>query len=224
MCGVLLFLVSVHIASVYIFAVRRFSITYDPAFSTALCNEIELYVGSKEKRALGFNQLDKDLQRAFPCISAIRCQCNSNGEAFLHVQAVQPLIKLNDKQIVTALNDVVPLYYYVASEVQHLPHLRVAMQDCEKHLSQTVFDYMRCLDADDVKHMLLSWKDSNEIQIAFDNQNVQLLCNAQTVPNRSIVTRCAEIAHEIHLKSPSVTSCIADVRFDNQIVISKIKS
>lgn len=213
-----------HVASIYIFAVHRFAITYDPLLSEQAADDIDLYVNNCCKYGLNFEQLDKDLQQTFACIASITCHANPNGVAELTVQAVPPMMKLNEAHAVTVNNDIVPLNYYDHVVTAALNTLRITLQHDEKHVPQIAFDYVQTINEASLNPMTLTWKHNNEIHISCDDQSVQCICNAYITPNKDLLDRCTRIAHEVSMKLPSATSLLADVRFNDQIVISKIKS
>lgn len=223
-CSVLFFLVGVHVLSVYIFAIHKFAITYDPLLSAQASYDIDRYVNNRCRYGLQFEQLDDDLRKTFACIAGIAALCRPDGVVELAVQAVAPIMKLNEVYAVTLNNDVVPLDYYTQQSTQELVMLRIALQDNQKHLPQIAFDYVQKINESFANSTTVVWKHSNEIHISYDDHNVQCICNAYITPDEHLLDRCVHIAHEINMKSPSVLPLLADIRFNDQIVISRVAS
>lgn len=213
-----------HVLSVYIFAVHKFSITFDPLFSQQTSQKIDHYVKNYCGSGLHFEQLDNDLRQAFSCIAGIIAVHRPDGIVDMQVQAAVPVMKLNEIYAVTLNNEIVPLDYYNQQATQNLVMLRIELADNQEHVPQIAFDYVQKINESCLRPTTLVWKHKHEIHISYRDYNVQCICNAYITPDERMLDRCMHIAQEINMKSPSTLPLLADVRFNDQIVISRVTS
>lgn len=219
----LLFLVCVHIASVYVFAVHTFSVAYAPLFTVQARNDINRYIEQKGLYKLHPDKLARLLKRDFPIVCSVESEYGPDGKAMLFVQAAQPFLSIKGEDIITYDNYVVPSFYYDKSALALLPTIECSLELQDGRLPEHIFSYLKKIDADLIKGSQIVWRHANEIKITLKDLQVQLLCNEQSVINKGLLDYCTAIAHEIKAQSFCVQSILADVRFADQIIVSKIK-
>lgn len=222
-CAALLFLVCIHVVSVYVFAVHRFSISYDPIITAQARDDIDHYIQEKELYKLPSGQLDRSLKAAFPSISSITCRRRPDNVLELSLKAAEPHIVVGDDYLVTVDNYLVPYAYYEKEETGSLPIMQGISEMQDQRLPSHIFAYVQKLDRALLKEATILWKHSNEILITMKEPRLKLICNEYIIPTKELLDCCATIAHEIKAQSSSVQSLLADVRFADQIIVSKIK-
>lgn len=223
-CAALLFLVCIHVASVYVFAVHRFSVAYEPVFTAQARNDINRYIEQEKLYKLPSDQLVKSLRNTFPIIDSVRVDHRPDGMIMLQLKADKPFLSMSGDYLITAQNYAVPSCYYDKEVVAFLPKIECSLGLQDGRLPESIFSYIKKIDADLIKDSKIAWKHANEIKIDVKDLQIQFVCNEQSVINKKILDYCATIAQEIKTQSSSTQSILADVRFADQIIISKVKS
>lgn len=222
-CAALLFLVCIHVASVYVFAVHKFSVAYEPIFTVQARNDINRYIEHEQLYKLPPHQLTKALQSAFHVVDSVHSEQRPDGMIILALQATQPFLSINKDYLITADNHVVPSCYYQTAAIVLLPKIEISLELQDGRLPEHIFSYIKKIDADLIKGSKIAWKHENEIKIDLKDLQIQFVCNEQSVITKQILDYCATIAQEIKTQSSSTQSILADVRFADQIIVSKVK-
>lgn len=220
----LLFLVCIHVVSVYVFAVHTFSVAYEPIFTAQARNDINRYIEQKELYKLPPDQLTKSLKVVFPVVDSVKTEHRPDGKIILLLQAAQPFLSMKGESVITVDNYVVPSYYYDKSALALLPKIEFSLELQDGRLPEHIFSYMRKIDADLIKGSNIAWNHANEIRISLKDLQIQFVCNEQSVINKRLLDYCTTIAQEIKTQSSCSQSILADVRFADQIIVSKVKS
>ena len=221
--GALSFLVCVHLASIYVFAVHKFSVSYDELLTVQAITDIQQYLKDTDIHKLAPHQCAHELQAKFACIQSVTCRYKPNGTVEIVLKACDPFVRLEDDRLVTVQNAIVPVDYYIPASVEQLPILQIVLQDDEYQLPYEVFTYLQQLDVAWLKGATVAWKHRNEIHLALTDPLLQLLCNEQVVPSQELLDHCIAIAHEKAKQTAPAYRMLADVRYADQIIVSKIK-
>jgi hypothetical protein len=233
-CSALVFLVSIHIASIYVFAVHRFSVAYDMHLSQKAQDEISAYIQSthmyiNEKPS----KIAQLLQEAFPFISHVSCWYKPS---FVHieVEAHRPCLQLTHEQIqshvitaqqvVTHNNYCVLADYFESYCYEGMPKLCIALDNQDNRLPADVFAYLTSIDPSLIKKSSIVWRHRHEIAFDLYQQPARLLCNYDNNITQSLLDSCDNIAQELINKPIYAKGFCADVRFEDRIIISKLKS
>ncbi len=219
----LLFLVCIHIASVYIFAVHRFSVAYPPIFTVQARNDINRYIEQKELYKFHPDKLAGSLKNDFPVVCSVTSEYRPDGMVMLFIQGAQPFLSIKGERVITSDNYAVPSSYYDKASLALLPTVEGLLELQDGRLPEHVFNYFKKIDADLIKGSQIAWKHENEVRISLKELQIEFVCNEQSVINQRLLDYCTTIAQEIKAQSSCMQSILADVRFADQIIISKIK-
>lgn len=222
-CLALIFLISVHLASVYFFAAHQFQISYDPLISSQTASDITTYINNYPITSLSFKQLEQSLQKDFACVASIQASAQPHGIIKVYVDAIKPLCVVDDKNIITAHNSIINADFYSPDITQRLPALQISLQTDQKRLPSETFAYLASLYSFNIPHMEIIWKQPHDVQIHLLTENIKIRCNAYTTPDQQFFDRCIQIAREHQQPCIQAKKVLADIRFDNQVIISKIK-
>ncbi len=229
LASILVFLVGIHIASVYVFAVHRFSISYDPLLSSkaeqkidAYMRETALYSSSKPL------EIAQQLQEAFPFVSSVTCRYTP-GWAHISLRVYAPSFRLNSDEIgrdmiVTQNNHYVPADYFEPYVCAKKPNLRIITENVDKQLPADVFAYLASIDQELLAQSSVEWRHRNEIVFQLAQLPVRLICNYQHKVTQELLEQCDGIVAEVAQKPLFKFGISADVRFDDRIIVSKLKS
>jgi len=223
MFGFLSALVCIHIISVYIFAVHKFSIVYDAILSDKARKDIHQYLKDSKAYAMSSDTFADMLQSSFACVGAISCRYKPNGTAEIIIQADNPCMALEHDRVVTTKNYIVRADYYIPEALLLMPLIKVSLLPDAHRLPDDVFCYIQNIDPLWLAHTTILWDHYNEIHMLFAQHKLELLCSSRMVPDQKLLDDCLAIVHEMH-DIASDHTILADVRFADQIIISQIKS
>lgn len=221
--GFLGLLVCVHVISVYIFAVHKFSVIYDANLSDKARKDMHQYLKVSKAYAMPSDTFADMLQSSFTCIGAISCRYKPNGTVEIIIQADKPCMALEHDRVVTTKNYIVPADYYIPEVLAAMPLIKVFLLPDAHRLPNDVFCYIRNINTLWLAHSTISWKHYNEIHMVFAQHKLQLLCSNRKVPDQKLLDDCLAIVHKTHDMS-SEHDMLADVRFADQIIISQVKN
>lgn len=221
-CLIITLSIIVYLISIYICAVHQFVITYDVQFAAKIQQNISAYIRQYPIRAFSFKQLEQSLQKTFECIASIQGSIQPDGIIAVHVTIVEPLYILNNERILTANNTIIAADCYACDSIKKLPALSISLHDQQKQLPHQVFSYVATLCTFNLPNMAVFWKEHHDIHVNLCANSIKLRCNAYITPARELFDRCVQLAKE-HSQSFMQARILADMRFDNQIIISKIK-
>lgn len=223
MCAAIIFLIGVHVLSVYVFAVHRFTVSYDDVISAKAQEVVEDYIKlSRLYEESSPERIAHQLQKQFPFIREIVCAYEPSG-LHLRLKTYKPFMQLSQGEIITVNNARVPIDYYMRSAFFELPVLHVALADKEA-LPDDMFAYLFSLDGALIKKGEIRWKHTNEILCQIYGQPMRLVCNYQKKPTRDVVDQCMHIARELKDRPMLAKEFSADIRFADRIVVAKLRN
>ena len=222
MCAAMLFLIGVHLASVYVFAVHRFTVSYDAALSENAQSAVEEYIRiSRLYESASPEQITQELQSKFPFIHQVTCSYAPSG-LHLNIKSYRPFVQLATGHVVTANNYCFPKDYFIRSKSIGLPILHAALAQREQ-LPADMFAYLQSIEKDLLKGAVIRWNHVNEITCEIAGQPMQLVCNYQKKPTRAVLESCRVIAQDLKKQPLLAKGFCADMRFDDRIVVAKLR-
>lgn len=223
LCAAMLFLVGVHVLSVYVFAVHRFTVSYDTALSEKAQDAVEDYIRlSRLYEVTSPEQVVQQLQTQFPFIRQVACAYNPLG-LHLQVKVYRPFVQLPKGEAVTANNCRVPSDYFTQSRYAGLPMLHVTLAERER-LPDDMFAYLASVEPSLLAGGVVRWRHNNEIVCELPGQPIRLICNYQKKPTREVLESCHVIAQDLKNQPTLAKGFCADVRFDGRIVVAKLRN
>lgn len=222
-CAGIIFLISVHVASVYIFAVHRFTVSYDPTVSEKAQAHIEDFIQLSTVYAVASPlKVVQQLQEQFPFIQKVNCSYTPSG-LHLFIKTYHPCIKLEHNELVTTNNYRVPADYFTSSALENLPVLYASLNDSNR-LPEEMFAYVTAIDPDLLKGGAVRWHHTNEIVCFLHGQPMNFVCNYQTRPTQKIIRQCLDIKQDLKDRPGLAQKFSADVRFADRIIVAKIRN
>lgn len=220
-CFALAIFVGMHLLSVYIFAVHRFVISYDKQISTGTQSDITAYINTYPTHSLSFAQLEQSLQQKFACITAMQAQALPDGIIKLHIHTLKPLYRCNDTFVLTAANSIIKADYY--NDINQLPTLHIPLTDNQQKLSKQTFAYLTALQQLTPQQDAVFFKQPHDIHVTLQDQYLKIKCHEYATLTQDTLNQCIQIAKEQRARWPHTKKILADIRFDNLIIVSKIK-
>ncbi len=229
LASVLAFLVSIHVASVYVFAVHRFSVFYDPLLSSKAEQKIDAFIRETALYSLRKpSEIAQRLQEEFPFISCVTCRYRPEC-VHISLQAYSPSFQLNSDEIgcdmiVMQNNWYVPADYFETYVYAQKPNLKIITENTDEQLPSDVFAYLASIDQTLLTQGSVDWRHRNEIVFQLAHMPVRLICNYRHKVTQQLLEQCGQIVAEVVQKPLFKSGISADVRFDDRIIVSKLKS
>lgn len=223
MCGAIIFLIAVHMATVYLFAVHRFTVSYDgEALTEKAEQEIEHFV---QDSALYKDQVQKiiaSLKSAFPFIKHVTC---SYVPYRMHIaMTVYPLLaRIGDDSVLTQNNVCVAGEYYNASLQLDLPVLH-AVDIQQGKIDPGLFAYLSCLDHDLIKRAQIYCRSEHEVIFDLFEKPMRLISNYKNKPTERMVDYCMRIAKDKGDDGATKPRFTADIRFADRIIVAGLRN
>ncbi len=218
----LLMLLIVRKAVLALIAVHAISLTIDPLISDQAQQLIATRLQADDGyKTMSAAKLDQAVRAQFPFITMVACSYLPHGILHLELEAAEPSIVLTDGRLVTEQNVVVPQAYYLPEAYEGCPELEIALGYDEHELSDEAFRFFMKMDPAIACTCSCTWHHQYDIACVIDNA-VHLRCAKDTVPNKTLLERCNSIAQEMSQNKLYKAGWLADVRFADQIIISKL--
>jgi hypothetical protein len=205
----------------HIFTICQHTLIFDPLFSSEMQEEIRVFI---EKKIVSPEALCMALKNQFPTIKDIVCQHKQYKKIVLTMHACKPLFLLNDSQVLLENGIVEKKFWFSDESLQSLynitnkvAELRSRCHDASIHWleenSDSVFEYFK-VELIDPTTIVLSDKQAVDFQV---------FCNEQTKVSQEIFKTCFSLKDELKKTVPQKKgqqqSWIADLRFNNQIIL-----
>ena len=167
--------------------------------------------------------LVKHLPERFSCIKSIDIQPLPYNAAKLIISAKEPLVAINNKHILTKSGTLLSCGNYDEKTRESLTS--IAMAEAEMHnITPVMLQALSyCIDSKLTKSYNIEWLHEHELRL-YDKNNkyVAIVCDSASLPNEKQLSQCTELIKEKITQKPNA-QWKADVRFDDQIIISMDK-
>lgn len=205
--------------------IRYVTFSFDPLLSRAACAAIKYQVALCESN--GSYNPQSIIATIPPCFSAIKTidmQQFPQHMALITVKAFEPIVRINDDQLLIENLGIITADYYTAYKIESLQKITATsplpyqisssiMAAIKQCISEKVFD---CYTF----HML-----NEHTWYLGDTQDpfFTLCCNAGAIPSNGARLTYDRLKKQIQKKKPTKAKWIADVRFHDQIILSMDK-
>jgi hypothetical protein len=222
MCAAMLFLVAVHILSIYVFAVHQFTLSYDDALSEKAHHVVEEYVRSShlyERRSPEL--VSQTLLEAFPFIKQVACAYTPTG-LHIDIKAHDVCLQLDDGRCVTKNNRCIPAEYIVQSQLVHLPLVHAPVAPKAQLLPEEMFNFLTAIEPSLLQKADIDYKHNYEIICRLHKAPFRIISNHQKMLTQEQFDLCCAVAQDVENQADYAVSS-ADIRFDGRIVVAKLR-
>ena len=217
----LFLLVTVHVASVYLFAVHRFTVIADHRLSSTAVEHIEAFLSSTDEHtSLSMQALAQKLKQHFGFLETVSCCQRADGIVEVIVEQAAPFMLLNNGTMaLTKHNRIVSPQVYAAIKKEKLAICNVPLLSNEQQLPHDAFAYLRAIEKEILPGSTIDWQHRHTISFHPAGHTIELICNQEIKPSSQLLDHCHHILSESNWQGLR-----ADARFDQQIIISKLTS
>ena len=205
-------------------AIQYVSYHYDPQLSVTIRNAIEKQIALIEFD--GFYQAEtilKEIQRLFPHVASVSVRTLPYHAAEIEISGHSPVLKINDSFILTEQQSIIPKEYYACYAVDTLPDVQFNLRQFavsdemmtafHKAIKERLFD-----------HFMVQVNREHEWHL-LDKQDpaFTVCCNASSLPLGMLKETYRALKNRAQQKGSLKTAWMADLRFNQQIVLSRSK-
>jgi uncharacterized protein YcfL len=196
----------------------------DEALSENASKEIQSYVHMlRMNGSYNPGALVDHLPERFNCIAQIESQLLPHNTAKLTITTHAPLACISADQVITVDGVILSQQVFTEKLIKELDRVELAgALDSEKIpvFVKTVAD---SIQADLFKSYRMTWVDEHTICLTDKNHpQITIVCSNEKLPDLSMQKKCADLVHDKMLQKPDA-QWKADIRFDDQIIISMDK-
>lgn len=206
-------------------AVTSYDVQVDAAFSPSFAQTITSFVRAQtDGRLLFMPHLAQVIQEQFPAVETIEITRNACGNVEVLIKGSSPRVVVNQEKAFTD-GKLLPTFQFSQDWLAGRAQVSVSSALCTESLDPVLAHCLAQIDIDllhtynvTINDIFESWLHDKQ------HHNFSIRFNAATLPKNSVVAQCQAIKNEL-LASGALTKkpqkkWIADVRFDNQIVVS----
>ncbi len=198
---------------------------YDSQISTDLRRTIEKQVALLEVD--GRYQIDSilhELTRLFPHIKQIDIKVLPYNMAEIEIAGFDPVIRVNNTHVLTQERSIIPIHYYACYAIECLPKMQMSLIVPDRVSDEVMNAIKQSIKEYTFEHFSVSLFSEQEWYLQNKkNPLVTICCNPSTIPMGSMQKRCYELIETVKKKSSPKAAWVADVRFNHQIVLSRLK-
>ncbi len=160
------------------------------------------------------------LPQEFPCIKSISVRHLPYHVAQVAVAAHDPVIRINDDCVLTEKQTIISNSYYALFVINELPELSVAAPVPSTVSEQIMLAIKRCMKESVFEQYALSFVGEHEWYLCDKNDpSFTLVCDTETFPIQDRIATYQRVKKKIKNRV-NAKKWMADVRFDNQIILS----
>ncbi len=169
-------------------------------------------------------QLFTGLSKQFPFVTSLKACYRVPGIIHLDMRNVDLMATINQKYVIAEDGRIFSKEYFSSHYVASLPNITVRDMDVnDTHLSSALQKFVRYFPSALYEQFLITWVHETEIWLENkQQQNFAFLCSTERIPDKRLL-ECSEIiqknAVQKEMFKKKSVRLIADIRFDNQIIV-----
>ncbi len=206
-------------------AVRYVAFAFDSQLSVAACHAIEQWSSLFEVDGMyNVPAMLEHMALSFPVIKSVECTHFPPHVALIAITAFEPLVRINEDRLLIENQSLCAADYYAIYKNNSLQKITVAaplassvsasiMNAMKECLAEKIFDHYTVYLAHEHAWYLHDGEDAL----------FTLCCDAASLPIDNLKTAYIRLKNEIKKRGPAQVKWIADMRFHDQIILSRDK-
>jgi hypothetical protein len=225
--AMLLFLIVLHTGAVYLFAVHKVVTTGDQLASNEGMSAFKAYLEdpTQYQQQSPF-RLAHAMHREFGYIRNITIRKTPDHTMYAHIYLQDPWIDLVQQDYVLMQNaTAMPKKYLQYAQLHGITQLDTTLADPETAaVSPQLIATLQEIDREIIANSYITCNHLHEIRIRMKKENMELVCNRNHLPDKMTMDRCKKIKAELEAVDRYPEGICADIRFSNQIIVSKAQA
>jgi len=210
----------------FLFMPRGYTLTTDIILAKTTKNQIDTFIAQKiNYKEENLNSIAKALHNRFLYIKSVNISRLATQALDINIHTYNPLFIVNDNHILLESGMCEPKNTFDANSIASLERITIhASAIIDNHVDSTCYRCLTTLSPHIIKMYNLIWISACEIWLKNKKQQrFALLCNTNTIHDGHKITLGTSLKNEIVSKKAfnynTMKTWVADIRFDNQIVI-----
>lgn len=202
---------------------RFFVCEIDPVLSDATKKEIQQFV-----QPLGqvcAQNVCNQLQEQFLCIKSTSYQLLADNSVQLNIIAYDPCCIVNQSHVLLDNDCIVSKDFFAEVITQNLSCVYMDSEEIANYEQTKLLSaFLQKITPEIIENYSIEWRDECMISLTDKQQKkFVIVCQADQAPDASMCIQCDQVKHELNEKGVfshrTKTNWIADVRFENQIIV-----
>jgi len=208
-----------------LFTPTRFTISSNNILSASTLETINTFIDQKtDYTDKSIKSLAAQLKTTFPFIKEVAITQLPKTLA-IHMNINKPLFVINNDLILLESGTLESLNLFKPDVFESLPSASIHKSSYhDKNLSQSCYNCLTSISRHLLDSYQLNWNNEQEVWLNDKKQpRFIILCNLQSIEDQKKLKFCSTLKNEIVRKKEfshnKLNTWIADIRFDNQIII-----
>lgn len=205
--------------------VRYISYSFDPYLSAHVRSAIEKQVALLEyEGTYQVSAIMHELLRLFPEIEQIDIRSLPYNLAEIAVSASDPIVNINNSHVLTEKQSIIPASYYAQYVLDRLPRIHASELLAESVSNEVMAAIKRSIKEHIFDRFSVTIESDQLWQLQDKSDPLMTIaCNASCLPIGAMRDVYSQLKKLVKKKSITKTAWMADVRFNQQIVLSRYK-
>lgn len=209
-----------------LFTPRGYNLTADTILSQTTKDQVNSFIAQEINcKKTAAHSIATKLKHQFPYIQSIDISRLATQTVHIKIHTYNPLFIVNGNQILLESGICEPKNRFSENSIASLATINInSSAIIDNHLNQSCYTCLAKLSPHILKTYTLNWINACEIWLKNKKQpRFALLCDTNTIHDEHKITLGTSLEHEIVSKKAfnynTIKIWVADIRFDNQIVI-----
>ncbi|NBX78484.1 hypothetical protein EBQ93_03910 [bacterium] len=198
----------------------------DPLFSHPYKKKIQTFIDAEYKKNKFPAKIVTQLEKEFIGIKHVTVQVTDDTIVF-SLDAQQPLCRMQDEYVLTALGNIVPQSLYTKSALEKMPRITYPHDTKEHKVHTKLLEFFRKCPDWVLKNYHIHWKSWHEIELVHmqdDTNSIKI--KADQIITQGVIDDCIQAKTKVAQSRPIKKKdkdkrWVCDVRFDKQMIISQ---
>lgn len=204
-------------------------VSVEGSASTMVAADAVEYVHAQwPKSSLFFDQLCAQTMSKFDWIVSIDVALLPYRKAMIELVAYEPLYRINNDYVVTVTGKLLPKNNFDSLLVSALGHINIVFSNNEPVLSDACRQFILAIPSSLLDTYQCVWESDTRVRL-YDKQQTHfvIVCHPLMMPNEKMIQHCnalkGELVERCVFELPRAKTWVADIRFEDQIVVSQEK-
>jgi hypothetical protein len=213
----------------YFFSINQVTVLYETPCSAPLAQDIDAFLGADKKSS--YPQLAQKLKENFPAVTHVSFQTVPTHVCVAEIALSEPQVCLNDHKILCTNGGLMPMYMVEPTAITKVPLVQFDASEQITVLTTQEKKWLSEFSPALCQSYVVVWHDAYQIEL-IDKKDpwFGITTNIFVKPIDKLIQHCNVIKKKVEIdrlastkKEQKNSHCMADIRFENQIIISAHK-
>ena len=203
-------------------AVRYVTYAFDQTISPELQRDITAQVALFEHEG-SYNPrtIISTITQQFSCVKSVSVHCRASHTAEIEITAHNPIVRINGTHVLTDAKTIISDNSYALYVVDALPSFSIAVALPDQCSDRMMSAVKQCIKDRIFERYTLSWVNEHELYFRdVHDPSFSLLCDTASLPTYRTLLSYEQLKNSIKSRKSPMNRWVADLRFDDQIIVS----